>query len=69
MEVRCNNCNWQGEEEDLLLIEFDINDETEIATATEEANGIVNRLSNRPKEVNFLKGCPNCKTDSFLMNV
>lgn len=67
--TKCNNCNWVGEDEDLLLIEFNIYDECETPTATEDKNGYVIRLGEVPLEKDFLKGCPNCKTDSYLIDI
>jgi hypothetical protein len=47
---KCNNCDWQGEEEDLMLIEFDIYDEYETPTATEDKNGFITRIEVEPKK-------------------
>ena len=66
---KCNNCDWEGNEEDLTLVEFDVNDEEETPTATECKNGHINRLKEEPKEIDFLKGCPNCLTDEYLMDI
>jgi hypothetical protein len=65
----CNNCGWYGDEEDLILVEFDINDENETPTATEQTGGAVQRLNDEPSERDFLKGCPECNTDSYLMDI
>ena len=40
--VRCNMCDWEGEEEDLILGE---------------------------DEDGYFKGCPNCNTDYYLMDI
>jgi Zn finger protein HypA/HybF involved in hydrogenase expression len=48
-EVRCNNCDWEGYENDLEIIEDTFKEER------------FDRL--------FLKGCPNCKTDDYLMDI
>lgn len=69
MEITCNNCDWQGIEDDLTLVEFDVKDEAEKPTATENPTGRVSRLITEPKERDFLKGCPNCLTDNYLMNL
>lgn len=69
MKIKCNNCTFKGHEEDLLLVEFDINDSIETPTATEQTGGAVKRISEQPKDVDFLKGCPNCLTDSYLMDI
>lgn len=66
---KCNNCDWIGDEEDLTLVEFDANDEGEVPTATEGSDGIVSRISNSPEEIDFLKGCPTCLTDSYLADI
>ena len=47
MKIRCNNCYWEGEEEDL--------------------KDFVDLESK--KEVLYFKGCPNCKTDEYLMDL
>ena len=67
-EIRCNNCMWTGYEEDLLLVEFNANDGEEVPTATENSFGIVTRISSPLENREFLKGCPNCKTDNYLMD-
>ena len=67
-KVTCINCDWSGDEEDLMLIQFDINDDSETPTATEDNSGFVNRLLPEPANVDYLKGCPNCLTDSCLTN-
>lgn len=48
MRVGCNNCGWEGEEEDLK----DFTD-----------------LEGQHKEILYFKGCPNCKTDSYLVDI
>ena len=48
-EVICNNCMWEGNENDLKLI-VDLSD---------------NDISH---DINYMKGCPNCETDSYLMD-
>jgi len=69
-QVKCNNCDWNGHEDDLSLVEFDKNDESETATAYDTGSGTPStRLSEVPIEIDFLKGCPNCLTDSFLMDI
>lgn len=68
-KCKCNNCDWEGDDEDLTLVEFDVNDEEETPTATECKNGHINRLKEEPKERDFLKGCPNCLTDEYLMDI
>lgn len=68
-KVKCNNCNWEGNEDDLNLIEIDATDTEEKATATEDKAGVVTRALPRPKKVDFLKGCPTCLTDTYLINI
>mgnify|MGYP006935514056 CR=1 FL=1 len=66
--VKCNNCGWEGNDEDLSLVEFDTNDNAETPTAID--NGIAcDRISAKPENRDFLKGCPNCKTDAYLMDI
>ena len=67
--VRCNNCMWEGDEDDLSLIEFDSEDENETPTSVEDSHGFITTISEEPKERDFLKGCPNCLTDGYLMDV
>jgi hypothetical protein len=47
--VRCNNCDWEGVEEELQMFEDKTN-----------ANSI---------DRSFFKGCPNCETDDYLMDL
>lgn len=68
-DVECTNCGWQGNEEDLTLVEFNVNDDNETPTATEVTGSFVIRVSEEPKEIDFLKGCPSCLTDSCLTNI
>jgi hypothetical protein len=48
-EVRCNNCDWEGYENDLEIFEDTFKEE---------------RFDRE-----FFKGCPNCKTDDYLMDI
>lgn len=50
VEVRCNNCDWEGTEDELKLLH-------------ERGDG------DSPDEFNYYKGCPNCETDDYLMDV
>lgn len=68
-KVRCNNCDAEFHEDDLALVEFDINDESETPTAVEDGYGFIKRYSDEPEEKDFLKGCSNCETDSYLTNL
>ena len=47
--IQCNNCNWTGFEEDLVMY----NETSKVDNTTLE----------------FFKGCPNCKTDKYLMDI
>ena len=49
-EVRCNNCEWEGYEEDLQIF-TDLSD------------------NNVSHDIHYFKGCPNCKTDDYLMDI
>lgn len=65
-KVKCNWCDWEGDENELYLYEIDKYDNV---TAYEDNNGNVIRLSSQPDIVEFFKGCPNCQTDASLMDV
>jgi len=47
--VRCNNCMWEGVEDDLKTF-TDLGD-------------------NLGHNVEYFKGCPDCQTDSYLMDL
>ena len=49
-EVRCNNCGWEGYENDLKLF-TDLSD------------------NNVSHDIQYFKGCPECKTDDYLMDI
>ncbi len=67
MNVKCNNCNFIGNEEDLFLIK---EDENENIIAYETPNGIISYLSKENvKNPEFFKGCPKCLTDSYLQDL
>lgn len=50
IKVKCCNCDWQGGEDKLILIETD-----------ESIHSMDNRLDRE-----FIKACPNCLTDEYL---
>ena len=66
---KCNNCGWQGNDDQLYLVEFNLEDLEETPTATEDKYGNVIRYSKEPTDVDFLNGCPNCLTDQYLINL
>lgn len=69
-EVTCNNCGWQGYEDNLSLIETDANDILETPTAYDF--GITTqsvRLVDAPTDIEFIKGCPICLTDAYLSDI
>lgn len=67
-KVKCNNCDFVGDEEDLSLFET-TGDNTDTITAEESADHVITRHSERPKSPFYFKGCPNCKTDGYLMDI
>lgn len=72
MKTRCNNCDFVGDEEDLSLFETngtENEDGTETITYEESADHKFVRHSERPKNPFYFKGCPNCKTDGYLMDI
>lgn len=56
-------------EEDLTLFEYEEVNGREEITAEEPASERVTRHKERPKDPHFFKGCPECKTDSYLMDL
>lgn len=48
--VRCNNCFWEGNEEELQTF-VDLSD---------------NDISH---DIGYIRGCPNCETDEYLMDI
>ncbi len=70
-EVRCNMCNWEGDNEDLALFEYTVEDGQESVIAVEYSDGKIERYhtSEPGVERNFFKGCPNCETDNYLMDL
>jgi hypothetical protein len=64
--IRCNCCDWEGVEEELILLEQDMNGDV---TAVEFPDGSIERYYPKPEELWFCKGCPNCETDEYLMNI
>lgn len=67
--VKCTNCEWEGSEDNLTLVEFNGADEKEVPTATENEGGFIHRLAVEPLVVDYLKGCPKCLTDNYLMDL
>ncbi len=67
-KIRCNNCDWVGDEEDLTLFETK-GDGTQTITSEEDANGHITKHEDRPANPHYFKGCPNCKTDGYLMDI
>lgn len=66
--VKCCNCEWTGADEDLTLFETK-GDGTETITAEENSNGKITRYQPAAENPFFFKGCPNCKTDGYLMDI
>lgn len=68
-KVKCCNCDWVGDDETLSLFETN-GDGTDTVISEETSSGMITRLSSeKPKESFFFKGCPNCKTDDYLMDL
>jgi hypothetical protein len=69
-EVRCNNCEWEGYEDSLSLVEIDATDSAETPTAFDVGTGTpFTRLKEEPEKKDFIKGCPHCLTDSCLTDI
>jgi hypothetical protein len=58
-------CGWEGNESDLALIETD---ELNSISAIENDLKIFRRLP-RPINVEYYKGCFQCETDDYLMDI
>jgi len=59
--VQCNNCMWQGEEEELASA-VDLNDGTFLLLKEYPHK----TLQDEHEPIN---ACPNCKTDEYLMDI
>lgn len=68
MKCKCNNCDFIGNEEDLSLFETK-GDGTETITAEETADHKIIRSEPIPENPFYFKGCPNCKTDGYLIDI
>lgn len=68
MKVRCNNCYWVGNEDTLILIET-LGDGTDTIAAIEDEYGFMKRRLPMSDKLFFFKGCPNCETDDYLMDI
>lgn len=69
MKVRCNNCDWEGFDEDLSLYGTK-GDGKETLVCEETSYGRTTVYDKEYKgELFFFKGCPNCKTDDYLMDL
>lgn len=66
-KVKCCNCDWEGDETTLSL--FETNGDGTDTIVSEETDGKITRYAERPQESFFFKGCPNCKTDGYLMDL
>lgn len=66
MQVKCNNCDWVGDEEDLSLLSIDVNEEVKVS---ENKYGVVYDHNAALLHCEFIKGCPNCLTDNYLMDL
>lgn len=68
MEVKCNNCDFIGDNDSLYLIET-LGDGTETVVAYEDPYGHITRLLESSSTPFFFLGCPNCLTDDYLMDI
>ena len=69
-KIRCNMCNWIGDEDNLSLVHVAEVNGTEVAIASESReNGIISRLRTDIEGDEFIDACPNCNTDSYLMDI
>ena len=53
IKIKCCNCEWQGDEDELILVETD-----------ESIHNIDNRIDR-----DFMNACPICLTDHYLTNI
>ena len=63
MCVVCNNCSWRGEEEDLDMFYA-----YEVFSDDASSDEIVSKEYIPHTTGEFIKACPICETDSYLMD-
>ena len=69
-KVKCNNCGNTFDEESLSLFEMDGAAKGDKEVVTAEDNGLtIERFHPKPDLPFYFKGCPNCKTDGYLMDL
>ena len=69
LRVKCNNCDWIGNENELELVGVIVVNDEEIAVSHESrVSGIVIILKQVDAE-EFIDACPNCLTDDYLMDM
>ncbi|MBQ3420369.1 MAG: hypothetical protein IJH34_01595 [Romboutsia sp.] len=68
--IRCNNCDFLGEEEDLVqVVEFKETEKSQIEYLTlEDFNSRYTDLGKVYKS-EIINGCPECLMDSYLMDI
>lgn len=69
LRVKCNNCDWIGNENELELVGVIVVNDEEITVSHESrVSGIVTILKQVDAE-EFIDACPNCLTDDYLMDM
>ena len=66
-DVRCNWCGWEGYEDELALI-VDLSDDG-ISHWEEYEDDLDLSDDGISNDVHFIKVCPGCKQDDYLMDI
>ena len=70
VKVQCNNCDWEGFENELELVGIIEVNGVELAVCHESrVSGVVTTIYTDVKVEEFIDGCPNCLTDNYLMDI
>ena len=71
--IACNNCNFGGNEDDLIkVVEFKNKQNKNSKFEYLPLNDFIKTYGSRNDniiECSVIDGCPNCLTDSFLMDI
>lgn len=68
-KIKCNFCDWTGQEEDLYLVGFDANDPHERPISVLTPGDTEVQVFFEALETEYMATCPNCLTDHYLMDI